>query len=275
MKRSSSVAPFLTLIVLAIPATASADPVISWIDPPEEIKIPAPKEGNRFLKVRVTNKEPESVFLAAADSSNGERKYLDQTGEEEYTLNLSDPSVVAFARNADLSKGLRAYAQFHNRKIISSAVIRVKLGELFKKINLKCDPIRIAQRDVINLRGSHGQLQFHIDDISNGMTVVSIVSEDGDSYLDGTLMRVGDSDTFEIRDGEEYTITCEAFHNSLMGTDYATFRICKTGDWKPIKSIASSASSKKAMHRSSPAKKKTGPEFAQVASSQNEGRQNR
>ncbi|MBK8270764.1 MAG: hypothetical protein IPK83_21650 [Planctomycetes bacterium] len=266
MNRNTSIASFLTLIVLAIPAAASAEPTISWINPPEEITIPAPKDGNRFLKVKISGDRTGEVYLAAADAhAESNRLYSDPLGESEYTFDMSESSVRSFARNADLSKGLRAYARLQNGKTISTGVIRVKFSPKFKQINLKCDPIRVVQRGYVNLPGSHGQLQLYISDITKGSTVALIVSDDGDDYTSGIPMRAGESDTFEVREGEEYTIVCEALYDSFMGTDYGVFRVYKTVDWDPyqierlIRFIEVSDASFVAGKE-----KKTGPEFAKM-----------
>lgn len=214
-----------------MPTCALADPYIAWIDPPEEIEIPASRETNIFLKVKVTETRPGQVYLAAADGGkDGARVALSQTGAEEYALNLSDPLVVTFARKADLSQGVRAFANLGGGRTISSVVLRVKLSPKVKPIVLNCDALRVTQRDYVNLPGSNGQLQLYISDISSGMTKVSILSDDGIDVFSATTMRAGESNTFKIRD-DEYTIVCERLYNFLMGSDYGTFRVCKTTDW--------------------------------------------
>jgi hypothetical protein len=80
------------------------------------------------------------------------------------------------------------------------------------------------QRSTQPLPGSQGRILLTIDDITRGQVLISASADDGEPILSPRSLRPNQSIDFTLQ-GSHYTLILEGLRNSLIGDDYASFRI--------------------------------------------------
>lgn len=81
-----------------------------------------------------------------------------------------------------------------------------------------------AQRAVVQVEGTRDYLRVSLGDITGGRVRVRVYTADGESLVSGQFVRQGEVVTFGY-EGANYALTVDALVNSLLGEDYAKFRL--------------------------------------------------
>ena len=84
------------------------------------------------------------------------------------------------------------------------------------------EEIKLTQRGTHVIKGSAGDVELSIGDITEGVTEVEIQGIENEKFYYRKLMEEGEDDEFEY-EGFHYRIKINSFEEHLMHDDYAFF----------------------------------------------------
>lgn len=226
--KSPTVLFLFALSLLASPGCSQ--PSVELVDAPETIYLPAAEDRNVFLTARITGGEAKRVWLSTSADVPTNAVFT-RSGEEEFKLNLSEPAVETFAGSADLSNGVRVYAELVDGRKVESVPLRARSSTVRMILPDSIATMRVYQRRAEEIPGSDGTLTLQIDDITNGQVMVTVTPRRGKTLIAREPVRPGIGLPLVV-DGSPYVLGCTKLVNLLIGDDHGEFVIATPARWE-------------------------------------------
>ena len=178
--------------------------VTGWFEPSAVKMIEVRFDPNaRGMALRATTGEQEWPCVPAAD--------------EEQKLQLAVTEAVRKGWEADGKLAITCKQQGMDD-------MRVVLGAPPKQLDLPEGEatVVIVQRHTEPIPGAGGYVRLHIDDITGGQTLLTLMAADGRELVKRKSVRDGETVRFQLGESE-YELTMTKLVNLLLGDDYAEF----------------------------------------------------
>jgi hypothetical protein len=143
------------------------------------------------------------------------------------------PSKEANVLNLPITAEIKkAWKEKGSLELVCSQVgieeMRLVFSAPAKRLNFSGDRVKmtIIQGQWKEVSGSEGYLGIYIGESAGGEALLSLVTAQGEAFIDQTPVRVGDQVPLAVGE-EKYILAVEKLVNSVRGEDYAVFIICR------------------------------------------------
>jgi len=118
----------------------------------------------------------------------------------------------------------------------------MRMGADLPKLNPDPLQITVVQRGTQDIPGLQGLARLHIEDITDGQVVLSILDAAHQPLLAPASVRAGQVVSFKLK-GRRFYVRASRLKNKLLGEDFGEFEISSSDKWSTPRGSSSAINS--------------------------------